>query len=90
MATLKERLGDWHDWDTAAFEVGACLGFWGDFGAPPGEDPWWGTKGVFWSNNPLGTALHTFVLCLVKSGMLEADEDKLAFRWNPNYKEEIL
>lgn len=88
MATLQERLRAWHDWDTAAYEVGACLGLWGDFGAPPGEDAWLGTKSIFWTDNPLGNALHNFLLDLVKAGMLESKEEYLEFRWNPNYKEE--
>jgi hypothetical protein len=89
-ATLQERLKGWHDWDTAAFEVGVCLGLWGDFGAPPGEDPWFGTKHIFWTDNPLGNTLHNFLLGLVKAGMLETNEDSLKFRWNPNFKEEDI
>lgn len=85
VASLQERLGNWLDWDYAAYEVGACLGLWGDFGAPPGEDPWNGTKSIFWTDNTLGNTLYDFLLGLVEEGMLEISEDKLAFRWNKSY-----
>jgi hypothetical protein len=51
IASLQERLAGWHDWDGASYEVGACLGFWPEFGAPIGEDHWNGVKGVIWSRN---------------------------------------
>lgn len=57
-ADLKERLAGWTDWDGAAYHLGACLGFWPDFGAPPSHDPWHGVKGIMWSNNLLGNALQ--------------------------------
>lgn len=87
IASLKERLADWRDWDGASFELGACLGFWMDFGAPHGIDPWHGVKGVMWSNNPLGNSLANFLEALVEAGVLEKrEEPDIAFRWNPNYQ----
>lgn len=87
-ADLKERLTGWTDWDLAAFHLGACLGFWPDMGAPPGEDHWHGVKGVMWSSNPLGNALYNFLDELVTAGMLEKQiESDIQYRWNPNYKE---
>jgi hypothetical protein len=87
MATLKERLTDWRDWDCAAYEVGACLGFWTDMEAPPGEDHWNGVKGIMWSNNPLGNAIYYFLDQLVEEGMLERrEEPNTAYRWNSMYK----
>lgn len=86
-ADLKERLSDWKDWDGAAFDVGVCLGFWPDMGAPYGFDPWHGTKGIMWSNNPLGNAIYYFLSGLVEAGMLEMrEEPDIAYRWNPGYK----
>jgi hypothetical protein len=82
---LKIRLATWKDWDSAAYELGVCLGLWGDAGAPLWEDPWHGLKHIFWTANPLGEALHNMLLELVTAGVLEAQEDKLSFRWNPNY-----
>lgn len=83
VATLKERLEDWVSFDYAQFEIGVCLGFWGDFGAPNGEDHWLGTKHIFWSENPLGDTLYKLLDGLVEEGMLE--EENYRFRWNPNY-----
>jgi len=86
-ATLKERLTGWQDWDGACYAVGVCLGFWPDYGAPPGEDAWHGVKGIIWSSNPLGDSIAHFLDDLIKSGMLERrDEPDIQFRWNPNYK----
>lgn len=83
---LKIRLANWHDWDGAAYELGVCLGIWGDYGAPLSEDPWHGLKHIFWTDNPLGNSLYNMLMNLVESGVLECKEDNLCFRWNPNYK----
>lgn len=90
-ATLKERLAGWVEWDLAIHSVGACLGFWPEFGAPSDArgpfDPWHGVKPVIWSANPLGNALAFFLEALVKEGCLEMrEEPDIAFKWNPNYK----
>jgi len=87
-ADLKERLRGWISWDGAMYHLGACLGFWPDYGAPPGEDAWHGVKGIIWSANYLGNALGEFLDSLVQAGMLERrEEPDIEFRWNPNYKE---
>lgn len=93
IASLQERLSDWHDWDGAAYEVGACLGFWPEFGAPPSaegyHDSWHGVKGVMWSANPLGDAIYNFLEGLVAEGCLERrEEPDIGYRWNPKYKGE--
>lgn len=91
-ATLKERFADWKDWDAAAYDLGVCLGFWRDFGAPAGEDIWHGVKDIIRSPNALGKALYNFLDSLVETGMLEQqtpNDNKAAifrYRWNPNYK----
>ena len=86
-ADLKERLAGWTSWDLASYHVGANLGFWPDMGAPPGEDHWYGAKGIIWSANPLGDAIANFLEGLVSEGLLERrDEPEIEFRWNPNYK----
>lgn len=88
IASLKERLTGWRDWDITSYELGVCLGFWPDFGAPPGEDCWNGVKGIMWSDNPLGNALSNFIDELVIVGMLERRRGPdVSYRWNPNYKE---
>ena len=86
IASLKERLAGWVDWDGACYEVGACLGFWPEFGAPIGEDHWNGVKGVIWSANPLGDAIAYFIIALAEEGCLERrEEPDIGYRWNPNY-----
>jgi hypothetical protein len=89
IASLQERLADWTSWDIAAYHLGACLGFWPEFGAPPSEDPWYGCKDVIWSANPLGDAMANFIIALAEAGVLERrDEPGPEYRWNPNYKGE--
>jgi hypothetical protein len=88
LASLEERLADWNDWDMAAYQVGACLGFWPEFGGPIayGADPWNGVKGIMWSNHPISESIYNFIDELVKAGMLEMRlEPDTAYRWNPNY-----
>ena len=88
-ASLKERLAGWTSWDIAIFHLGTVLGFWPEFGAPGGEDPWRGVKGTIWSANTLGDAMAMFLEELVKEGALERrDESDIEFRWNPKYKGE--
>ena len=91
-ASLKERFGDWLDWDAAAYQLGACLGFWPEFGAPGDAtgpfDAWHGFKGVMWSS--AGDELYFILDNLVNMGLLETrDEPDVAYRWNPNYKGDI-
>jgi hypothetical protein len=81
MKTLRERLADWHDFDGAAYELGVVLGLFPEFGQEPGQDPWHGTKGIFWSANPLGDVLNEMLHKLVEVGMLDFDDER--FRWNP-------
>jgi len=87
IASLKERLAGWTEWDMTMYHVGACLGFWPEFGAPPGEDPWHGVKGIIWSSNPLGDAISNFVSALSKIGCLLDDPDS-GYIWNKDYKGE--
>lgn len=91
IASLQERLTGWVDWDGAIYTLGACLGFWPEFGAPSDArgqfDSWHGVKGTIWSNNPLGNALAEFLEALVVEGCLERrEEPDIGFRWNPKYK----
>jgi hypothetical protein len=100
LASLKERLTGWLPWDKAMYEVGACLGFWPEFGAPPSvddsNDPWNGVKDVIYTtkHEPLGAILEWFLIDLVEVGCIEdkaVDEDGVPtsyYRWNPNYKGE--
>jgi hypothetical protein len=88
--SLKERLSVWSSWDITSYEVGACLGFWPNFGALPGNDPWHGIKGVIWSSNILGDSINVFISALVDEGMLEKrDDPDIEFRWNINYSKPL-
>jgi len=84
IASLPERLSDWQPVDRASYELGVCLGFWPDFGAPHGHDLWHGTKEVIQSSM-LGNELRNFLEGLVKSHLLEKrDGISTEYRWNPN------
>jgi hypothetical protein len=73
--TLAARLVDWRDWDGAAFELGVVLGLFED-------GDWPKDKGVVWSANPIGDALHDVLLALTRAGVLEQrEEPDVAFRW---------
>ncbi|BBC33906.1 hypothetical protein SGFS_052000 [Streptomyces graminofaciens] len=66
---LSEGLADWTDWDGAAFLVGRSLGI---FDA---SETFPETKHVFWTDNPLGNALHEVLLQLAAAGVLERREE---------------
>jgi hypothetical protein len=81
IASLSERLAGWTDLDGAAYEVGACLGLWPEFGAPYNEDPWHGVKGIMWFST--GDHFYRFLDGLVEMGWLERrEEPDIAYRWN--------
>lgn len=74
---LSEGLADWTDWDGAAFLVGCSLGIFGD------SETFTKVKWVFWTDNPLGNALHEVLLQLVGAGVLERrEEPDEQFRWS--------
>lgn len=84
-ASLKERLENWTKWDLAVYHLGACLGFWSEFGAPLGEDPWHGTKGTI-SASHLGDALSYLLFALSEEKCLERKTQlSVMYRWNKNY-----
>ncbi|MER6446118.1 hypothetical protein [Streptomyces venezuelae] len=72
---LSKKLADWTDSDGAAYEVGRALGIFAE------HDGFTSLKWVFWSDNPVGRALHETLLQLVAAGVLEQDEDEDRFRW---------
>lgn len=74
---LSEGLADWTDWDAAAFAVGRSLGIFGE------SETFAQVKGVFWTDNPLGNALHEVLLQLAAAGVLEQrEEPDEQFRWS--------
>ncbi|MFD9635355.1 hypothetical protein, partial [Streptomyces violascens] len=73
---LSERLAEWTDWDGAAFLVGSSLGMFGE------SETFTKAKAVFWTDNPMGNALHEVLLQLVAAGVLERrEEPDEQFRW---------
>ncbi|MFD5617547.1 hypothetical protein [Streptomyces yangpuensis] len=74
---LSQELAEWTDWDGAAFVVGRSLGIFAE------NETFTQVKGVFWTNNPLGNALHEVLLQLAAAGVLEHREepDDIQFRW---------
>ncbi|MFF1921176.1 hypothetical protein ACFVW8_11465 [Streptomyces sp. NPDC058221] len=74
---LSEGLSDWTDWGGAAFAVGRSLGIFGE------SEMFSRVKGVFWTDNPLGNALHEVLLQLAGAGVLEQrEEPDEQFRWS--------
>ncbi|MFI0928368.1 hypothetical protein ACH4TP_31285 [Streptomyces sp. NPDC021012] len=66
---LSEGLAAWTDWDGAAFVVGRSLGIFEE------SVTFTQVKSVFWTDNPLGNALHEVLLQLVAAGVLERQEE---------------
>ncbi|MET9435803.1 hypothetical protein [Streptomyces sp. NPDC006551] len=74
---LSEGLAGWTDWDGAAFVVGRSLGIFEE------SVTFTQVKAVFWTDNPLGNALHEVLLQLVAAGVLERrDEPDEQFLWS--------
>ncbi|MFB6832795.1 hypothetical protein [Streptomyces hydrogenans] len=75
---LSEGLAGWTDGDGAAFMVGRSLVIFDE------SVTFTQVKGVFWTDNPLGNALHEVLLQLVTAGVLErrAEPEDEQFRWS--------
>ena len=87
--SLKEKLTNWQDWDGAEYELGIALGLFDREKHPFSTS----AKHVFWTDNPVGNALHACLEQLVVAGVLEGKgsngDPELAnveFRWNPDFK----
>ena len=76
---LSITLQNWKDCDGAAFYLGASLGLWGYE-----SDDFQEHKGIFWTNNILGTMLHNMLILFTAVGILEFDGDS-KFRWNKDF-----
>jgi hypothetical protein len=80
--TLKDSLSEWQDFDGAAHELANCLGLM-DESVDFATD----AKHVYWSANPVGTALNQCLQELSKAGILEfRDEPDVQYRWNLSFK----
>ncbi|MFF4274247.1 hypothetical protein [Streptomyces sp. NPDC001536] len=73
---LSEGLAGWTDWDGAAFVAGRSLGIFGE------SETFAQVKWVFWTDDPMGNALHEVLLQLVAARVLERrEEPDEQFRW---------
>ena len=76
--TLRDKLTEWTDWDGAAFLLAQNIGL-----IPPDVRFNLKAKHVFWSDNPIGNALHNMLRELVAAGVLEnRNEPDGQYRWN--------
>jgi len=66
---LRRTLRDWTDWDVAAFNLGRAVGL---FAFP---EEFGRVKSVFWTDNPIGNALHEILLTMAAAGVLERREE---------------
>jgi hypothetical protein len=79
--TLKARLREWTDWDSAGHSLGISLGL------MPNQPIWGKTKHVFWTNHPTGVMFYTVLECLVEHGVLEKrDGPDIQYRWSPSFR----
>lgn len=80
-ATLKDCIGDWTDWDVAAYRLGISLGL------MPDASTFGRAKHVFWSNHQVGELLYAMLDQMVSAGILEKrDEPDIQYRWNPVFR----
>lgn len=79
---------EWSDWDGAEYELGVMLGIFNRE-----AQPFQTVKHLFWTDNPVGNALHECLEKLVAAGIFEgqgSDGDpetaNTRFRWNREFK----
>jgi len=81
METLRVALANWTDFDASAHMLAQCLGI-----MPP-QLQMKDVKWVYWSENPLGTMLHSTLERLSELGVLEKREEPgLQYRWFSDYR----
>lgn len=81
-ATLKSALCEWTNWDGAAYRLAIALGV-----MQPADSFQTTMKHVFWSDNPLGSALYHILDTLVSAGvLLRRDEPDIQLRWNDAFR----
>ena len=81
METLRLILADWTDFDASAHALAQCLGI------VPAQLQIKEVKWVYWSENSLGTVLHSTLERLLELGVLEKrEEPDLQYRWCSTYR----
>jgi hypothetical protein len=81
LKTLKEKLKNWEDIDIVQHELGILLGIVDESKGSFAREYKW----VYWSNNPVGNALHDILMNLVEIEFLEYDEDEGKLRFNHKF-----
>lgn len=79
--SFRESLKGWLDIDVAQYELGISIGL-----IEPKYNFHSDTKHVFWCDNPVGNALYKILEELVDAGVLEKNQDRLQYRWNPDFR----
>ncbi len=98
LASLEQRLTGWTSLEMSVYHLGACLGFWPEFGAPVshGGDPWYGMKDLICNGDESIDPLICFLGNLSMINVLEKreiflqkDNDfsdiKIEYRWNKKF-----
>ena len=83
MRTLRERLEDWVEVETAAFEVAVLLGL-----VRRDADLFRGADRFVWADSDVGDTLLAIVGTLIDGGILEADdpEETTMVRFDPAFE----
>jgi hypothetical protein len=82
--SLKIALADWVDADVATYYLACCVGL-----MKPEDgtlDGFRDAKYLFCGSSDVGSALWDFMNALEKLGILEFDEKRIKWRWNPKWK----
>ena len=83
LRTFRAAIQEWSDVDLAQYALAVALGM-----IAPERSPFaTKAKHLFWTNNPLGNALHEFLETLARLGVIERrGEPDLQYRWNASYR----
>lgn len=78
---LRTTLAEWKDCDISEHALAQALGIF------PADMPMRDQKWVYWTNNPLGSRLHSMLNELVQLGILEKrDEPDEQYRWCEHFR----
>jgi hypothetical protein len=79
--SLRESLADWTDIDVIQHQLATAIG------VVEAHQSLNDVKALYWTKNPVGDALASFVFALAQAGVLEAQpDDETVLRWNPAYQ----
>jgi hypothetical protein len=83
LRTLRSAIQEWTDVDLAQYSLALALGM-----IVPDRSPFaTKAKHLFWTNNPVGSALYEVLETLTRIGVIERrDEPDIQYRWNASYR----